>query len=232
LQSGKSKDTGNLIIKDEKITHKKYQKLKIEFLTVHRSKGLEADNVIILNMKNDKLGFPNKIADDPLLQLLLPAKDNYAYAEERRLFYVAITRTKNKTFLMVPDRGASEFANEIKSLCHLEISNSEKLAVNNPKCPICRTGRLVLRQTGKSVILSPFDYTQGKLREGSRPCRNLYFTGCSNFPSCTFTSKDTSIIENPIACSGCGGFMVERRGQHGRFLGCTNYPECKKTGKV
>jgi len=201
--------TGAFIIKKNNIIYKKYEQLKIQFLTVHKSKGLEADNVIILNMKNDKLGFPNKIADDPILQLLLPNEDNFAFAEERRLFYVALTRTRNKTFLLVPDRDASEFANEIKILCHLEIPEGEKLTINNPKCPRCKTGRLVTRQAN------------------GKP-----FVGCSNYPACDFTNNDTSIITNPIKCPICDGFLVIRKGERGQFLGCTNYPDCEHTVQI
>jgi len=201
--------TGAFIIKNDTVVCKKYEQLKIRFLTVHKSKGLEADNVIILNMKNDKLGFPNKIADDPILQLFLPSEDNFAFAEERRLFYVALTRTRNKTFLLVPDHNASEFANEIKASCHLEIPDGEKSIINNPKCPICKTGRLVMRQAnGKS------------------------FVGCSNYPACDFTNDNTSIITNPIKCPRCDGFLVERKGKHGKFLGCMNYPYCEHTAQI
>jgi len=200
------------IIKGDTIICKKHEHLKIKFLTVHKSKGLESDNVIILNMKNDKLGFPNKIADDPILQLFLPSEDNFAFAEERRLFYVALTRTRNKTFLLVPDQNASEFANEIKEMCHSEIQDGEKLIFNNPECPRCKTGRLVIRQVNNT---------------------NKYFVGCSNFPACDYTNNDTSIIENPIKCPNCGDFLVVRNGKHGQFLGCTNYPDyCRHTVQI
>jgi DNA helicase-4 len=204
--------TGEFTIKNDTVTYKKHEKLKIQFITVHKSKGLEADNVIILNMKNDKLGFPNKIADDPILQLFLPTEDNFAFAEERRLFYVALTRTRNKTFLLVPDRNASEFANEIKALCYLEIPKNEKYIINNPNCPRCKTGWLVIRQANDT---------------------KKYFVGCSNYPACDYTNDNTSIIANPIKCPKCDGFLVIRKGRHGQFLGCTNYPDyCKHTEQI
>jgi len=203
--------TGTFIIEKDNIICKKYKQLKIQFLTVHKSKGLEADNVIILNMKNDKLGFPNKIADDPILQLLLPNEDNFAFAEERRLFYVALTRTRNKTFMLVPDRNASEFANEIKALCHSEMPDGEKLIINNPKCPRCKTGWLVIRQANDT---------------------KKSFVGCSNYPACDFTNNDTSIITNPIKCPRCDGFLVVRNSKHRKFLGCTNFPYCEHTAQI
>jgi ssDNA-binding Zn-finger/Zn-ribbon topoisomerase 1 len=59
-----------------------------------------------------------------------------------------------------------------------------------------------------------------------------YFVGCSNFPACDFTNNDTSIIERPIQCPKCGGFLVVRKGVKGKFLGCTNYPDCKHTAQI
>ena len=73
---------------------------EIEFMTVHKSKGLEADYVILLNCNNGSLGFPSTIADDPVLGYVMSAKEEYLFGEERRLFYVAITRAKVKTIVM------------------------------------------------------------------------------------------------------------------------------------
>ncbi len=75
----------------ERYVYKKSPNTPISFLTVHRAKGLEADNVILLNFQNSTLGFPNKISDDPMLELVLSNADNYLFGEERRLFYVAMT---------------------------------------------------------------------------------------------------------------------------------------------
>ena len=73
---------------------------KIEFLTVHKSKGLEADYVIILQCNKDTYGFPSMVSDDPVLDYVLTKSDQYPYGEERRLFYVAITRAKIKTYVL------------------------------------------------------------------------------------------------------------------------------------
>ena len=98
----------------------------IKYITVHKSKGLEADNTIILNLRNHILGFPNKMNDDPMLSLLLSDYEEYRFAEERRLFYVALTRTKNKVILMLPI-DASLFAEEII------IDNDLIFSTNNDK---------------------------------------------------------------------------------------------------
>ena len=85
---------------------------KIEFLTVHKSKGLEADYVIILQCNKDTYGFPSMVSDDPVLNYVLTKSDQYPYGEERRLFYVAITRAKIKTYVLYDKRFPSVFVDE------------------------------------------------------------------------------------------------------------------------
>lgn len=85
---------------------------KIEFLTAHKSKGLEADYVIILQCNKDTYGFPSLVSDDPVLNYVLTKSDQYPYGEERRLFYVAITRAKIKTFVLYDKRFPSVFVDE------------------------------------------------------------------------------------------------------------------------
>jgi DNA helicase IV len=88
---------------------------KFHYLTVHRSKGLEAKNVIIINLTNDIYGFPNKIKNHHLIDKINYC-DEMKYAEERRLFYVGITRTKNYCYLLVPYSNPSPFIKEIKKI--------------------------------------------------------------------------------------------------------------------
>ena len=184
-----------------------FENVDIRFITVHKSKGLEADNVIVLNLKNDLYGFPNKLTDDPIISLLLSAPEACRFAEERRLFYVALTRTKNKVYLLTPEN-ESLFTKEIKRYSNYLVQGcyGESELVN---CPWCKTGRLIIRQnsqTGKS------------------------FVGCSHYPHCSQSYNNVEILSKPILCSSCrSGFLVRRRGKYGEFLGCTNYPECKQT---
>ena len=96
---------------------KKFSKDDIpEFMSVHSSKGLEADNVILINMVDDLYGFPNKLINSKLIEVLHPSDKSYIYAEERRLFYVALTRTKNYVYILVPIFKKSIFIKELKKI--------------------------------------------------------------------------------------------------------------------
>lgn len=104
----------NLSLKNNNIIYKNNPRIKIYFLTIHKSKGLEEENVIVINLINKKTGFPSKIENDKILDYVTCKSDTYPYAEERRLMYVAITRTKNKTYLLTPTKNESEFITELK----------------------------------------------------------------------------------------------------------------------
>ena len=88
-------------------------KLKVNYLTAHRSKGTEADYVIIIGLRAGAYGFPCEIEDDPVLKLVLSQEDMYPNAEERRLFYVGITRAKKRVFLLADGNITSSFIYEI-----------------------------------------------------------------------------------------------------------------------
>ena len=91
----------------------KYKDKNIRYLTIHKSKGLEEDTVIIINLEDSILGFPSKIENNKLIKYVLNDKDLYPYEEERRLFYVALTRTKNKVYLLVNKKSESIFVKEL-----------------------------------------------------------------------------------------------------------------------
>ena len=100
--------------KSGKVYSAQYGKqVKLQFLTAHSSKGLSADNVIIINAKDETYGFPSKVDDDPVLNMVVLNDTSYNYAEERRLFYVALTRTKNRVFIVTPEKRPSEFIKEL-----------------------------------------------------------------------------------------------------------------------
>ena len=110
-----NKDIFSFIDKDFKFINNKYfyKDKSFTYMTVHKSKGLEAKNVIIINLTDDILGFPSKIKEDNILKYITNY-DKYPYSEERRLFYVALTRTKNKVYLFIPLKNESIFIKELK----------------------------------------------------------------------------------------------------------------------
>ena len=93
-----------------------YEDKKIRYLTIHSSKGLESKFVIVLNNSDNTYGFPNKLEDHPILKYITVNDNEILYAEERRLFFVAITRCKEKTFLLTPYKNPSIFIKEIKKM--------------------------------------------------------------------------------------------------------------------
>lgn len=185
--------------------------LLIQFLSVHKSKGLEADNVILLNFRNDKLGFPNQIVDDPVLKYVLTNAEEYEFAEERRLFYVAITRTRNRTYVLVDNKNPSLFFKEFSESTSVFFKSAGRRTNDGQtKCPLCKTGDLLKIE-----------------HEGTS------FVGCSNFPRCRYSQRDVSVVSNPKICPYCGGFLVKRKGYNGHyFIGCSNYPNCEYKEKL
>ena len=125
---------------------------KIEFLTVHKSKGLEADYVILLQCNKDTYGFPSMVSDDPVLGYVLTQSDQFPFGEERRLFYVAITRAKVKTIVLYDKRFPSVFVNEF---LHPEKVTGDSYAkhpnANKPWTKAADKLLLNLHNEGKSV---------------------------------------------------------------------------------
>ena len=78
-----------------------FNNIKFRYLTMHKSKGLESEAVVLINIEDSLLGMPTKIKDEKILKYVNNTKDYYPYEEERRLFYVALTRTKNKTYIYI-----------------------------------------------------------------------------------------------------------------------------------
>ena len=87
---------------------------KLIILLVMEQKGLESDVVLIIDLHSEKHGFPSIKENLPLIDLLLTKKENFEFAEERRLFYVALTRARFETHLLCDNQNISEFAEELK----------------------------------------------------------------------------------------------------------------------
>jgi len=137
-----------------KIIFQRRKDLKITFLTAHGSKGLQADYIFIINNTKSRMGFPSKMQEAPILELLLENSDNYLYSEERRLFYVALTRAKKKVILLTLKDKESIFVIELKNSYGKEI---EREAFT---CPLCG-GRLTKKTGPYSTFLGCCNWKNG-----------------------------------------------------------------------
>ena len=131
-----------------------YAGKKLDFLTVHQSKGLEADYVILLNCNGGTVGFPSNIADSPILEYVLSEPDKYEYSEERRIFYVGITRAKKHTWVLYDMNNPSPF---VKEFVQTELSpGSEEIIPEEERCPKCHCGRRIEVKKGIAVNGNPY----------------------------------------------------------------------------
>ena len=103
------------------LIYKENVNIKIEYLTIHKSKGLESDNVIMINLEDNYLSLPNKISENKILKYVTLNYEKFKFAEERRLFYVGLTRTKNYVYLLTPCKNESIFVSEIKKFYNKKI---------------------------------------------------------------------------------------------------------------
>lgn len=140
------------------------------FRTVHGSKGLEADYVIVPNLTNGVFGFPSGIADDPILDLAMADPDPYPHAEERRLLYVALTRARRAVVLMTQNGRESPFALELMKAKHVVVRGDADEPLPEI-CSKCHEGTMV-RRTG------PYGE----------------FLSCNRFPRCRNTGKLVSEV--------------------------------------
>lgn len=104
--------------------------MDIRFMTAHASKGLQRDFVFLLCCSGGLKGFPSTIPEEPLLGLLLPEVERCPHAEERRLFYVAMTRCKKKLFFIVDQTRPSRFMYELHSKTCPNISEESNFLHN------------------------------------------------------------------------------------------------------
>ena len=198
------------------VRSKKYNADYFDFLTVHRAKGLGYDHVIIINARNETYGFPSQVQEDPVLKYVVKDDHSYDYAEERRLFYVALTRTKNRVYIVTPQQHPSEFVLElIRDYPQVEVfgemDKEPQEKILNKRCPICGYP-LQLRY---------------------KKAYGLKLWICTNEPEiCDFMTNNLAGDKMAIMkCDKCqDGYLIVKEGKGGdAFLGCTNY-KSDKTG--
>lgn len=94
----------------------RWPKINLEFMTIHASKGQQADYVILLGLQQGKEGFPAEVCESIIEQGLLPQPEAFPDAEERRLAYVALTRARQQVFLMFDKAAPSPFVDHFREL--------------------------------------------------------------------------------------------------------------------
>ncbi len=194
----------------------------ITFWTFHGSKGLEADHCIIIGLSQGKLGFPNSRKDELVVEALLPSLDPYLHSEERRLFYVAITRAKQKCYLVADAAAPSFFVEELLSPSFEVNIVSERFSEKYRrlhKCPSCTSGYFKKQsgQFGEFYACSSGNACPTKVRI------------CEFCNSPSVDTQTHSVCNNedcasklPI-CPLCGRPLHERAGKYGKFYGCSGY---------
>ena len=202
----------------------KFPHLDISFKTIHSSKGLEADHVIVLGLFRGRTGFPSEIVDDPLLSLVSPDAEPFENAEERRVMYVALTRARKTITLMSSVSKQSAFVSELLDDSDYGVVNLEEEQQQSHTCGEC----------GGNLIAVPKKDGRMWYR-----CEHTTLCGFSINP-CQSCGIDLPVQEGgtgPKKCTNCGaeypacpecenGWLVERRGRFGPFLGCVCYPRC------
>ncbi|OOY18282.1 UvrD-helicase domain-containing protein [Thioclava sp. DLFJ4-1] len=209
---------------------KKHPSLSLSFKTIHASKGLEADHVIILGADNSRMGFPSQIVDDPLLTLVSPEAEPFENAEERRVMYVAMTRARNTVTILASEAQPSIFVRELIDDPRYEIKRPHGASEQQHICSQCG-GRLI--------------YMPGKGGSGWYRCEHVKLCG-NRMPACPqcgagLPLRDTKTGE--MTCPACGagqpacpncseGWLTKRRGRYGVFLGCVRFPDCRGKAKM
>ncbi|MGI2024419.1 UvrD-helicase domain-containing protein [Shewanella glacialipiscicola] len=204
----------------------KYPNLRIESQSFHASKGKEADYVVIMGMKTGMHGFPSQKITPPILDAFLPKTESFEFAEERRLFYVALTRAKHRVYVLADMTDVSPFVVELLDENYAIEQNEFSVSLvqkifEEIKCVSCITGTL-------------------KPRVGNFKS----FYSCSHFPLCDHKEEGCELCGNPMTrkrftgfkvclnddcghispiCSVCGGDMKLKKGPYGEFWGCSNY---------
>lgn len=202
--------------------------LDITYKTIHASKGLEADHVILLNLFRGRSGFPSETVDDPLLSLVSPDTESFENAEERRVLYVALTRARRTVTLISLKSRPSAFVTELLNDPGYGLVQEGDNQLDHHTCGEC------------GGDLSAF-----RARDGQMWYRCEHTRLCGNaLPACQVCGVGRPAILNRSTvkkCTRCGtgypvcpvctdGWLVERKSRFGLFLGCVRFPQC--SGKM
>ena len=187
--------------------------------------------MIVLGMCAGKYGFPSEITDDPILDLVLAQPETHPNAEERRIFYVALTRAKEAVFLISDRANTSSFITELEE-SDLDLGFFGANATTQVECPDCKAGHLIKRDGPHGIFFScsyhPYcKYSTDACSEcgeglmAKQEGQDVY--ACSN-DECSHKEQ---------VCPSCGDGRLtvrENRSTQHKFLGCTNYQSARQCG--
>jgi DNA helicase-4 len=207
---------------------RRFPRLSISFRTIHASKGLEADHVILLGADSGSAGFPSEMADDPLLALVSPEEEAFSNAEERRVMYVAMTRARHSLTIMASHTHPSAFVTELQEDRAYGLAAARDTGPEVEGCGEC--GGRLLRLSGQD----------GRIRYR---CEHVQHCG-NRLPACSSCGMALPHRRDGAAalcvcgatyppCPDCTqGWLIERNGPYGRFLGCVRYPLCSGRASI
>jgi DNA helicase IV len=197
------------------------------FLTAHAAKGREADYVVVLGLEAGEYGFPSQVSDDPVLGMVLAEPEPHPHAEERRLFYVALTRARRRVYLVAPRDKSSAFIRQdlLGEDLRAFVDTIGGEASGRHRCPLC--GGETIRRTegryGTFWACAHYPACEGKLAACPACAEGglVLVGGSGQTPprySCTSCPHEVPI------CPRCGrGYLRRVSGRNGPFLGCSRY---------
>lgn len=202
---------------------RRFPQLRINFKTIHASKGLEADHVVLLQADSGRMGFPSETVDDSLLSLVSPEEESFENAEERRVMYVAMTRARRTLTILASASRPSSFVTELLKDPVYGLGATSSGTEKTHECGECG-GRLVVARGGDDRIRYRCQHAQH--------CDNVLpaCQACGTaLPRPNFGSQEVLCAcgASSPKCPKCkDGWFVERHGRYGHFLSCVRYPSC------
>jgi DNA helicase-4 len=130
--------------------------LEVKFTSIHSSKGAEADYVILPSMV--RRGFPNLRREDPVLALAMPGSDSFYLSEERRLFYVALTRARRSVAMFTVQGQTSVFLEELMADGFVRLTDTDGKRIHEQKCPVCKQGVMAERRSKHGPFMACTNY--------------------------------------------------------------------------
>jgi DNA helicase-4 len=198
-----------------------YSYLNISFVTAHASKGLEADYVVLFGI--DTGSFPSTRENDELIDIVLPNKEHFIHGEERRLFYVALTRAKHFVYVLFDGDKSSPFLSEMAKFGLQYVDNKLAPQLAKWSCRQCKTGELrpFTTKYNKTLYKCSFAPACGTLVNSCKHCNSPLEVNVKGFRRC----RGCGEIE--IGCLRCGiGTMVarcENDSNRETFYGCNRF---------